>query len=318
MWRRHMRRRGRVWPRGRTVLRARFTAGYHAAPPRGTMNLFLPLLAAVALSAPPASSGPTLAREDTLHTEVPEVLVRAPRVTLDEILDRVARGEARRESLLTDQRFRVTVRLVRDAGDPRKPPALQSETVLQVWKQRPGRSRSVVLRDWRAKRGEGAKAEADLEVGPSMGEDIVNFAFHPAARRDFRYRIVGREVLPGPRLIYRIAFEPRSRLDPTTPSGLVWVDTNEFVIVRQEVSFERSPVPLFLRGVRRMVVERGRADGFWVLRRVLLRADATLPIPGLGRSFDFAIAFDDYAINRGLADSLFADTRHPRAAGEAR
>src|SRR5437867_2555507 len=38
----------------------------------------------------PARSGPTMAREDTMHTEVPEVLVAAPRVTLDEILDRVA------------------------------------------------------------------------------------------------------------------------------------------------------------------------------------------------------------------------------------
>ena len=35
------------------------------------------------------------AREDTMHTEVPEVLVTAPRITLDEILDLVARGEAR-------------------------------------------------------------------------------------------------------------------------------------------------------------------------------------------------------------------------------
>ena len=66
------------------------------------MPTALALWLALAATAP-ASPGPTLAREDTLHTEVPEVLVRAPRVTLAEILDRVARGEARRESLLTDQ-----------------------------------------------------------------------------------------------------------------------------------------------------------------------------------------------------------------------
>src|SRR5512143_1146163 len=92
--------------------------------------------------APPA--GPTLAREDTLYAEEPEVLVRAPRVTLDEILARVARGEARRESLLADQAFRATMRIVRDSSDPRKPPTLERETVVQVWKKRPDRVRNVV------------------------------------------------------------------------------------------------------------------------------------------------------------------------------
>ena len=41
-----------------------------------------------------------------MRTSVPEVLVSAPRVTLDEILDRVGRGEARRDSLLADQASR--------------------------------------------------------------------------------------------------------------------------------------------------------------------------------------------------------------------
>ena len=47
------------------------------------------------------------------------MLVRAPRVTLDEILARVERGERRRDSLMTDQRFLVTARLVR-TGDAKR------------------------------------------------------------------------------------------------------------------------------------------------------------------------------------------------------
>jgi hypothetical protein len=272
------------------------------------------LLLTIWLSAiAPTPSGPTLAREDTLHTEVPEVLVRAPRVTLDEILDRVARGEARRESLMVDQTFRMTMRVVRDAAGGKRAPALEHETVIQVWKRWPDRARSQVLRDWRPPKEKGARGEIRVEVGSSMSEEIVNFAFRPAARRDFRYHIVGRDVLPGPRLVYRIAFDPRSHLDPTDPSGIVWVDTNDFVIVRQELTFDRSPVPLFLRGVRRMVIERGRVGGFWVLRRVLLRAESTLPLPNLGSTFDLAIAFDDYIINHGIPDSVFAGTPRVRA-----
>src|SRR5690349_15180215 len=90
--------------------------------------------------------GPTLAIEDTMHTDVPLVLVRAPRVTLDEILDRVARGEARRDSLMKDQTFLSTARVVRTDG--RDGPTVLVETVSRVYKKRPGHVRSIRLRHW--------------------------------------------------------------------------------------------------------------------------------------------------------------------------
>ena len=262
------------------------------------------LLAAVSASAPaPAAPVPTLAVEDTMHTEVPEILVRAPRVTLNEILDRVARGEARRDSMLEDQSFTITIRLVRGVKDSKKPPELLSERVMKVYKKRPDRVRTVELRDWRSKPDRDTSPR--IQFRSRMDEQIVNFAFRPENRRDFHYHIAGRDLL-GNRLVYRIGFEPRSALDPSLPSGMVWIDTNEFVIIRQEVGFERSPVPLFLKGVDRMVIERQRVDGHWVLKRVLMRAEASLPFPTLGRSFDIGLLFDDYAINAGIDDSLFA------------
>lgn len=268
----------------------------------------LAALAALALAAPrpAAAAGPTVAVEDTMHASVPEVLVRAPRVTLDEILDRVARGEARRDSAIRDQAFTATVRVVRNTGNAKREPELVSETVLRTWRRRPDRARTAVLREWKRKPDRPGRGEARVEIRSEadMSELIVNFAFRPEARRDYRYRIAGRDLL-GERLIYRIEFEPRSTLDPSQPSGTVWVDTNDFVIVRQEVRFDRSPVPLFLKGVDRMVIERGVADGAWVLTRVLLRASATFPLPQLGRGFDLAIRFDDYRINRGIPDAVF-------------
>src|SRR5262245_21750911 len=105
----------------------------------------LSLRAALAAEPPPASPGPTLAVEDTMHTEVPEVLVKAPRVTLDEILDRVARGEARRDSSLTDQQFTASFRVISGIGG-KKGPELLSERIVRVYKKRPDKVRSVTLR----------------------------------------------------------------------------------------------------------------------------------------------------------------------------
>jgi len=250
--------------------------------------------------------GPTLAVEDTLYTEVPEVLVQAPRVTLDEILDRVARGEARRDSLLEDVAFTATIRVVRDP-DGSKDPQLVEERVLRVFRKKPDRVRTVPLRVWQHKPPR--RTQTDVQFSSSTGEEIVNFAFRPEARRDYRYRIVGRDLL-GDHLIYRIAFEPRSLLGGE-PGGLVWVDTRDFVIVRQELEFSRSPAPLIVRDVERAVIERRQVDGHWVLHRVVMRARFTVPLPRFGRSLDIAIRYDDYAINRGIDDALFAPEALP-------
>jgi len=270
-----------------------------SAPRFESEHLPAPVMAA--LAAPAAGPGPTVAREDTMFTEVPEVLVQAPRVTLDEILGRVARGEARRDSLIVDQQFTATFRMVKGV-DEHQTPELLWERVVRVFKKKPRFVRTVPLRTFELHPGK--KADVQLSFRSGMDEEIVNFAFRPENRRDNRFRIVGRDFVGG-HLIYRIAFEPRSRLDPSQPSGVVWVDTNEFVIVRQEVAFDRSPVPLFIKNVNRMVIERRRFGAHWVLSRVLMRIESTVPLPKLGKGFDLTLQFDDYAMNSGLTDAFF-------------
>src|SRR5262245_4929128 len=247
-----------------------------------------------------------MAVEDTMRTEVPEVLVKAPRVTLDEILNRVARGEARRDSALKDMAFTITVRVLNGTPGKGKPLEPFSETVTRVYKKKPDKLRTVTLREWR--KDPKNKDDMNVEFRSRMDEEIVNFAFRPESRRNFRYHIVGRDLL-GNRLIYRMAFEPRSALDPTIPGGVVWVETSVFVILCQEVRCERSPVPLVLKGVDRMVIERERVGDIWVLNRVLMRATTSFRIPKFGDTFDFGLLFADYAVNTGLDDSLFVASK---------
>ena len=257
-----------------------------------------------------APSTPTLAREDTMYTSVPEVLVSAPRVTLDEILDRIARGERRRDSLLVDEAFIATVRLMH-AKDDHSPAELLEETVSQVYRRKPGAARTLLLRRTLGKPDKKKdKTGVQVNFRGDMSEEIVNFAFRPEARRDFRYHIVGRDII-GNHVIYRIRFEPRSLLDPTQPSGLVWVDTNDFVILRQELEFSRSPMPLILRNIDRMVIERERVGDFWMLHKLLLRAHFTIPLPQVGRRLDMSMMFDRYALNSGLPDSIFTSIGQP-------
>lgn len=256
----------------------------------------------------PAQSGrrgAVLAVEDTMHTDVPEVMVRAKRVTLDEILDRVARGEARRDSLLRDQAFTATLRVLRNtAGSAR--PETWSETVYRVYKRKPDRVRAVELRRVLLHPDE-ADDDDENTFTPGMGEQIVNFAFRAENRDRFRFTIEDRRIL-GDHLVYTLRFEPRSSLTPYEPSGRVWVDTEDDVILRQELAFAESPVPLFVKRIPHMVIERTQVDDTWVLSRALVRLEFTVPLPKLGRSVDFVMAMSDYEMNRGLPDSLFTGT----------
>ena len=289
-------------------------------PPRrdpAFMSLSAALVLVVLTRAAPGSAapadaagrvaGPVVATEDTMHTDVPLVLVRAPRVTLDEILDRVARGEARRDSALGDQSFTATMRVMGNVTG-KKPPLLFFETVSKVYQRKPKDSRVIELRHYEYKqkpRKQDDDDDMDADFSPGTGEEIVNFAFRPENRRNFRFSIEDRKLL-GDHLLYTLRFEPRSALAVYEPSGRVWVDTKDFVILRQEIEFRQSPVLLFLKSIRHMVIERTRAGEFWVLSRMLVRMEFTVPLPRFGRSCDFGMAFTDYTVNTGLPDSLFA------------
>ena len=246
------------------------------------------------------SHGLVLAVEDTMRTEVPEVAVRARRVTIDEILDRVARGEARRDSLMHDQTFTATLRVMRNTVG-NATPELWSEIVNRVYKRKPDQVRAVELRRYERKADDDSDGPT---FTPGMGEQIVNFAFRPENRARYRFTIEDRRIL-GDHLVYTLGFEPRSSLTPYEPRGRVWVDTQDDVILRQELSFAASPVPLLVKRIPHMVVERTRVGDTWVLSRVMARIEFTVPLPKLGRSVDFAMLMSDHAIDTGLPDSLF-------------
>ena len=273
----------------------------------------LALALPVALPAPAAAAGPSLAVEDTMHTELPEQVVRAPRVTLDEILRLVAEGEARRDSLMHDQEFTMLAALtyVDDPKGGSVKTTRQWESASKVYRKRPDKVRTIKLRE---KSNFKTEDGASVNVGPGMGEDLVNFAFQPRTRSRFTYRILERHLV-GDHVVYLISFTPKSKLDEL-PTGRAWVDTNEFVIVRQEFWYrDRSPAPLVFEKIDNCIIERARVDGrWWVMSRVLARVRLTSLARFMGRvgkqklspNIDFSLSMRDWRVNRGIDDAIFA------------
>jgi hypothetical protein len=282
--------------------------------PRAGLAALAAALLALAWTTPArAQSVPRLAVEDTMHTELPEEIVRAPRVSLDEILRRVAEGEARRDSLMQDQEFVLLAALtyVDESKSGAAATVRQWESASKVYRKRPDKVRTIKLREKsNFKSDDGANVSADA----GMGEELVNFAFQPRTRSRFEFRILERHLV-GDHVVYLISFTPKSKLDQL-PTGRAWVDMNEFVIVRQEFWYrDRSPAPLVFERIESCVIERAHVDGkWWVMSRVLARVRLTSLARFLARVgkqkltpvVDFSLAQRDWKINRGIDDSIFA------------
>jgi hypothetical protein len=280
---------------------------------------------------PEETTRPTLAVEDTLKLiaePYPEILVTAPRQTLDEILRHVAEGEAARDSLMQDLAFTLHVRL--SGRDNRKAPDVKSELYFEstsrFYQKRPNKLRMVRLKEWsrfdrdsgnadRRRGGKQKKGGVRVQVSfdADMSEQFIAFAFDPKLRDRFKFRIEDRKLLAD-QVVYVLGFTPRSSLDPL-PTGRVWVNTNDFVILREEFSYrDRSPLPYFMEALDSCVIERVRVDKrYWVVSRILGRATLTDEIRWMARIggekipkvADFVMARTDWIINGGVPDSLF-------------
>jgi hypothetical protein len=299
------------------------------------MRALLPLLfAATAYAATPgtlprspllgAPGMPTLAAEDTIPIPsalLPEYVVTAPRVSLDEILRRVAEGEARRDSLMKDQSYTMLARITYLDADEKAPTNVKKklEYASKVYKKAPGKVREIPLRRTSDIKKKNGKEDDDVEVtaGPGMREQIVSFAFEPRTRARYDFKIADR-VLVGGHVVYVISFSPKSKVDEL-PEGRVWVDTNDFVIAREEFWYrDRSPAPMFFKRLDSCVVERTKVDGkWWVVSRVLARIQLTsmarfmakMAKEPLGQTIDFVATQYDWKVNQGIDDAVFAEKK---------
>jgi hypothetical protein len=137
--------------------------------------------------------------------------------------------------------------------------------------------REIPLRQTTDIKKKNKKEDDDVEVtaSPGMREQIVSFAFEPRTRGKFDFHIDDRVLVAG-HDGYRMSFKPKSSVDDL-PEGRVWVDTNDFVIAREEFWYrDRSPAPLWLKRLDSCVVERTKIDGqWWVVSRILARVQLT-------------------------------------------
>jgi hypothetical protein len=255
---------------------------------------------------------PALAEEDTfgvhVRYELRRVEIQAKRLTLRDILKRAQDGERRRREAVEDltytEQARVTLIGGRNplAGDKRR----FFEQRSRVYWKRPDQELRVEIAEREyGDQDEEEKALLQARVGIGGG-DALDFAQAPFYLEDldsYRYEIHDRRLFPD-RIVYEVAFEPRSEFD-VLPHGTFWLDASDFVVVHEEMAFKKNPAPLILKSVDHIVRERRRIGDHWAVTRLQVVAELRLSIVFGFQKLEAEIVYTDFAFNAGLDDSIF-------------
>jgi hypothetical protein len=254
---------------------------------------------------------PALAKEDTfgvrLRYELREIEIEAERLSIKEILRLAQEGERRRRESIRDLSYTEDLRawaLGGRWGNDDKTRIFEQRS--RVYIKPPDRELHVKLAEREygdQDREEDATPEARVSVGMN---DLLDLAEAPWYLQDidsYRYKIHDRQIFPD-RALYAIAFEPHSAFD-MEPTGIFWIDAGEFVVVHEEVWFERNPAPLFLKSIDNIVRERHKLDGHWMVTRFQAAVELRGAVLFGFKKAEFEMVLSDFAFNTGLPDSLF-------------
>jgi hypothetical protein len=255
---------------------------------------------------------PALAKEDTfgvrLRYELREVEIEAERLDLKEIIRLAQQGEQRRRESVEDLTYTEQARVSVLGGRWKSDKVRVFEERARVYYKRPDKQMRIQIAE-REYGDQDEKEEAKMDKSVQVEvHDALDFAQAPFYLDDieaYRYEIHDRQIFPD-RAIYAVKFEPRSDFD-VAPTGVFWLDAADFVVIHEEMWFERNPAPLFLKSVDSIVRERQQVDGHWVVSRMQAKAEIRGALVWGFKKVEFEMFFTEFDFNSGLPDSIFVN-----------
>ena len=258
----------------------------------------------------------TYAREDTVQLPLfiyrDDIDIEASRVSLKEIIRRCIEAEKTKYDDVEDIQFTVNSRAVIYYGDAADSSTKRTvhEGVSRIYRKQPDRFRAVSLgqREYTVKDGKvDPEDDSDDRAGirASTREELTDLPFFFEDLSDYNFDIRERVDLDD-RVLYRIGFEPRSEFDPL-PSGEFWLDTTDFQVVHVDMSWtENLPMPMILKDIDHVSIEKKKIHGVWVYDRISARVHLRkVPLLPLPRVMELVVRFQDYMVNQGLGDDVF-------------
>ncbi|MFQ5599466.1 MAG: hypothetical protein ACE5G2_02800 [Candidatus Krumholzibacteriia bacterium] len=288
--------------------------------PAPLMRPVLPAACLLALAAAwsPAASAQRGDRPDSLRsapiygvTDTTRVTTR--KLTLREIIARCHEGEKTKLGGHTDMTYTMTIRAI---VRWKKKKEIRDE-VFRGYADADGTTRIVKLDDsfrkYELRDGswvldeDADEEESRVEVSASAHSDFAKIPFFLEDEHEFDFTLLERTVEVD-HVIFKIGFKPKSDFK-ALPSGTVYVDTDNYRIIHEQFTFEQSPFPLFLKGIKRISRHWSELPGGeWVATRLFMDIDLR------GGWFDaipdnvaLALHRDDFRFDEGYDARIFGE-----------
>ena len=273
---------------------------------------------ALALARPLAASAVPIP-PDTVPQAVgitKEIVVEGKVFTVREIVQRAMRGERTKLAGHRDATYRTTAHVA--VVWPEKK-TVETE-VYRVYGDSTGFARRILL----ASQNEQFKKQGDAWVfdetkKPDDPEyrvrdfEISRFTRVPVYLRNdeqFEFTLVDR-VLESDRVIFHVGFRPKSDFSEM-PRGEVYIDSNGFRVIHEIYEFTENPMPMIIKGFRRISVQWMRLPGGeWVPKQVAAEFDIRRGVMWFAPStVSFSQVFDDYRFDPGYDARMFGERDH--------
>ncbi len=236
--------------------------------------------------------------EHTPTYRMPTVDVEGDRLTLAELIELAARRVDESSELDIPHRYTRHVRVVMmgASGEPQRRKKTVVESVSRI-ETGPGRSRRDI-RIWdrvETFRGDSlVKVETDRKAAEAYDAQFEGYRNLPFAVRGglFEYEILDRRPI-GDRALLRIAYKPAVRFS-SLPSGEAWLDTRDFVVLRQTGSITNNvPMPMFIHQIEAFRLGRTRYGPLWLEDDFYLKVRLRMTALGLPETVEMRIRFHD-------------------------
>lgn len=239
--------------------------------------------------------------------------VTARALTLREIIERCVEGERTKLAGHQDMTYTMTVRGLTQWKKRKE----VRDIVMRVYADAEGFSRTMQLgesvRKFKQKDGDwvddpdDSEAHARVRVESDSYSDFVEMPFFLEEQQEFDFELLGRTVEVD-HVIFKIGFKPKSDFK-ALPSGVVYVDTDEYRIIHEEFEFNHNPFPMFIKDIGRISRHwEMLPGGEWVFTKIMMEVDLRGGWTGvIPQHAAVALYRDDFEFDTGYDARTFGE-----------
>ncbi len=283
------------------------------------------LLSALGLASTlPVPGRAQIAETDTVPnavTRVEPIVVEGKEFTVREVVQRAMKGERTKLGGHRDATYRITTHVA--IVYPEKK-TVETE-IYQVYGDTTGYMRRVLVgaqtEEFKKKDDawvfdETKKGDApDYRIRDYDTSRFTAIPIYLENDEEFDFTLVDR-VLEADRVIFHVSFKPKSDFSEM-PRGEIWIDSNGFRVIHELYDFNPNPMPMIIKGLRRVSLQWTRLPGGeWVPKQLAAEMDIRRLMWFAPNSVSFSQIWEDFEFDPGFDARFLGEREHESELGK--